>query len=206
MNPLSLTYSLADQDFARTKSIGIFNVSLQLAEALAREPRLEALTVLANHALKPALSLPRKTKVKLCERAIGGRVERILWDQWQVYSEAQRSGNQWLLLPKGFASFMHRPPIRLAAYVHDMMHDIYATEYLGKSPPFEGHYFRRSMLATLRDARLILTNTEFTANEVRRVARKAALPKPNVCCVGIGFERPRLLGYRRFSYSREIHQ
>ena len=36
MKPLSLTYSLADQDFARTKSIGIFNVSLQLAQALAQ--------------------------------------------------------------------------------------------------------------------------------------------------------------------------
>jgi alpha-1,3-rhamnosyl/mannosyltransferase len=193
MKPLSLTYSLADQDFARTKSIGIFNVSLQLAQALAREPRLEALTILTNHALGPALSLPKKTEVRLCERAIGGRIERILWDQWQVYSEAQNSGNQWLLLPKGFASFMRRPPIRLAVYVHDMMHDIYATKYPGKGPPFEGHYFRRSMLATLRDAQLILTNTEFTADEVRRVAGKAALPEPNVCCAGIGFERPRVL-------------
>src|SRR4051794_39691899 len=125
MRPLSLTYSLADQDFARTKSIGIFNVSLQLAHALAREPRLPHLTILANHALKPSLSLPPATQSVLCENAIGGRFERILWDQWQVYSEAQRTGSEWLLLPKGFASFLRRPPIRLAVYVHDMMHDIY---------------------------------------------------------------------------------
>src|SRR6185503_17864809 len=144
-----------------------------------------------------ALSLPPETQVRLSERAIGGRVERMVWDQWQVYSEAQRTGHEWLLLPKGFASFMRRPPIRLAAYVHDMMHDIYATEYPGKGPPFEGHYFRSSMLATLRDAQLILTNTEFTANEVRRVARKAALPEPNVYCAGIGFDRPPVLNVPR---------
>ncbi len=190
MTPLSLTYSLADQDFARTKSIGIFNVSLQLAHALAREPRLAHLTVLGNHALQPLLSLPPATQRVHCESAIGGRVERILWDQWQVYSEARQTGNEWLLLPKGFASFLRRPPIRLAVYVHDMMHDVYAQEYPGEGPPFEGHYFRRSMLATLREAQLILTNTEFTANEVRRVARKHALPEPRVHCVGIGFERP----------------
>jgi glycosyltransferase involved in cell wall biosynthesis len=197
MTPLSLTYSLADQDFARTKSIGIFNVSLQLAQALAREPRLAHLTVLGNHALQPLLSLPPATQSVQCESAIGGRVERILWDQWSVYSEARRTGNEWLLLPKGFASFLRRPPIRLAVYVHDMMHDVYASEYPGEGPPFEGHYFRRSMLATLREAQLILTNTEFTANEVRRVARKHSLPEPRVHCVGIGFERPLKLNVPR---------
>lgn len=189
MQPLSITYSLADQDFARTKSIGIFNVSLQLARALGGEPRLGRFTVLANHTLQPALTLPPHARVTLCERAIGGRLERILWDQWQVYSETERTAHDWLLLPKGFASFLRRPPMRLAVYVHDMMHDVYASEYPGQVPAFENHYFRRSMLATIRDAELIFTNTEFTAHEVRRVARKHSLTEPRVCCVGIGFER-----------------
>jgi glycosyltransferase involved in cell wall biosynthesis len=189
MKPLSLTYSLADQDFARTKSIGIFNVSLQLAEALAREPRLERFTVLANHTLTPVLKLPARIRVEMCESAIGGRLERILWDQWRVYSDAQRTSDRWLLLPKGFASFLRKPPVRLAVYAHDMMHDVYASEYPGQVPAFENSYFRRSMLATIRDAELIFTNTEFTAHEVRRVARKHSLAEPHVCCVGIGFER-----------------
>lgn len=191
--PLSLTYSLADQDFARTKSIGIFNVSLQLAGALAREPRLNRFTILANHTLAPVLKLPPAVRTVLCESAIGGRIERILWDQWRVYSDAQRTGDTWLLLPKGFASFLRRPRVRLAVYVHDMMHDVYASEYPGQVPTIENHYFRRSMLATIRDAELIFTNTEFTAHEVRRVARKHGLPEPRVCCAGIGFEpRPPL--------------
>lgn len=193
MKPLSLTYSLADQDFARTKSIGIFNVSLQLGRALAEEPRLAQFTVLANHTLQRVLALPPRAEVVMCESAIGGRVERILWDQWKVYSATQRAARDWLLLPKGFASFLRRPPVRLAVYVHDMMHDVYASEYPGQVPTIENQYFRRSMLATIRDAELIFTNTEFTAHEVRRVARKHSLPEPRVCCAGIGFEpRPRL--------------
>ena len=42
---LSLAYSIADQNFVRTKSVGILNLSLQLAEALA--PRLECRTTAA---------------------------------------------------------------------------------------------------------------------------------------------------------------
>lgn len=190
MKPLSLTYSLADQDFARTKSIGIFNVSLQLGRALAEEPRLPQFTVLANHTLQRVLALPPRATVVMCESAIGGRLERIVWDQWKVYSATRRAAREWLLLPKGFASFLRRPPMRLAVYVHDMMHDVYASEYPGQVPAIENQYFRRSMLATIRDAELIFTNTEFTAHEVRRVARKHSLPEPRVCCAGIGFERP----------------
>ena len=124
MKPLSLTYSLADQDFARTKSIGIFNVSLQLGRALAEEPRLPQFTVLANHTLQRVLALPPRATVVMCESAIGGRLERIVWDQWKVYSATRRAAREWLLLPKGFASFLRRPPMRLAVYVHDMMHDV----------------------------------------------------------------------------------
>jgi hypothetical protein len=37
---ISLTYSQADQSFVRTKTVGIFNVSLDLLQVLARRPEL----------------------------------------------------------------------------------------------------------------------------------------------------------------------
>ncbi|HWN94135.1 MAG TPA: glycosyltransferase family 4 protein, partial [Methylomirabilota bacterium] len=114
---LALTYSLADQDFARTKSIGIYNVSVQLARSLAIEPRLAEMTVLANPTMLDDLSLRRVEKVEIRDCVARTPWQRILWDQWNVYSEAKRAGNEWLLLPKGFASFVRRPPARLAAYV-----------------------------------------------------------------------------------------
>ena len=189
-DPLSLTYSLADQDFARTKSIGIFNVSVQLARALASEPRLGKLTVLANSAISPALLPDTDRQITIWRQPARTPPQRILWDQWRIYSEAARAGNEWLLLPKGFASFVRRPTVRLAAYVHDMMHEVYAAEYPGRVSRFENLYFQRAMVATLRDAELIFTNTEFTAGEVRRVAQIYGLREPQVACVGIGFERP----------------
>lgn len=187
MKQLSLTYSLADQEFGRTKSIGIFNVSTALAAALAAHSGIRKLTLLTNPAVGELL--PKQSRVEICAtgNALGGRLRRILWDQWGVYSKAKRVGNEWLLLPKGFASFVRKPPVFLAAYVHDMMHDVYADKYPGQSLSLEAPYFRRSVLATIRNGNLIVTNSEFTAGEVRRVARKYNLPVPNVRCAGIGF-------------------
>jgi glycosyltransferase involved in cell wall biosynthesis len=189
MKPVSLTYSLADQDFAHTKSIGIFNVSLQLADALAVEPELERLTVLVNRWLMPRLHLPQHVLMALRDDAAGRGMQRILWDQWRVYDIARRLGNEWLLLPKGFSSFFRRCPVRLAVYVHDVMHHVYSKQYPGTLPWLERSYFKSAMLATVRDAQVIFTNTDFTASEVRRVAQESGLPEPVVCCVGIGFER-----------------
>src|SRR5687768_9422915 len=167
MKPVSLTYSLADQDFKRTKSIGIFNVSLQLADALAIEPRLRRLTVLVNRSVMPRLHLPPQIAMALRDDAVGRGLQRIMWDQRRVYDMARRLGNEWLLLPKGFSSFFRRSPVRLAVYVHDVMHHVYSKKYPGALPWLERLYFKTAMLATVRDADLILTNTEFTAEEVR---------------------------------------
>jgi glycosyltransferase involved in cell wall biosynthesis len=74
---------------------------------------------------------------------------------------------------------------------------VYAAEYPGHVSPFENAYFRRSIVATLRHAELILTNSEFTAREVRRIAGIYHLQAPRVVCVGIGFERPPALNLPR---------
>ena len=189
MKPVSLTYSLADQDFERTKSIGIFNVSLQLADSLGVDPGLDKLTVVVNHSLMPLLHLPPHVAMALRDEAAGRGLQRVMWDQWHAYDVARRLGNEWLLLPKGFSSFFRRCPLRLAVYVHDVMHHVYSEKYPGALPALERLYFQKSMLATVRDAELIFTNTEFTASEVRRLARESGLPEPRVCCAGIGFAR-----------------
>jgi glycosyltransferase involved in cell wall biosynthesis len=69
------------------------------------------------------------------------------------------------------------------------MHHVYSKKYPGALPLLERLYFKTAMLATVRDADVIFTNTEFTASEVRRIARDAGLRPPHVCCAGIGFER-----------------
>ena len=187
---LSLTVSLADQDFARTKSVGIFNLSLGLTRRLAEGGQFSRLTVLANATLAGSPAWPDGVKCERHEWAVRGRLARLWWDQWGVYSAARRTVNDWLLLPKGFASFLRRPPLKLAVYVHDAMHDFYQRDHPGAVAALEQTYFRRALRASLQHARVVFTNTEFTAQEVRRLATQAGLPPPRVMVAGIGFERP----------------
>lgn len=187
--PIDLSYSLADQEFARTKSIGIWNVSTQLLGHLANRPELARITVFKN---STQAEVPRLEKVKLvtCDRARGGKFGRMWWDQWGVYSAARRSGNNWLFLPKGYASFVRRCPVKLAAYVHDAMHDHYRRMHCPNPLARETGYFLRSLRATLRQASVVFTNTEFTGGEVRRLASEWHVNCPRVCFAGIGFESP----------------
>jgi hypothetical protein len=186
----SLTYSLADQSFARTKSVGIWKVSVDLLQVLARQPECPRLTVLANSSLRDKLDLPAAIRTEFHEGAGSGGVGRIWWDQFGAYAAARRTGNAWLLLPKGFASFARRCPVRLAAFVHDVVQDHYDRHYPQAVPTLEAAYFRASFRASLRQAEIIFTPTEFTRGEIERVAREKGWPVPRLVCCGEGFNSP----------------
>lgn len=185
MPPLSLVYSIADQCFAKTKSLGILNVSLHLAQHLAQSPSICPFTLLSNAELPVHLG---KACISLYNKANRGKFQRILWDQLGVYRAAKASNAEWLFLPKGFASFISHPPCQLAVYVHDTIFDYYRQRGWKLASHLESQYFERSFRAVLRQASLIVTNSEFTRKEVLRKARELNLPQPNVRAVGIGFD------------------
>jgi glycosyltransferase involved in cell wall biosynthesis len=190
VNRLALTYSVADQNFEQTNSIGIFNLSVQLAETLAQRSEFEQFTVLSNHTLAGWLRLPPHVSVIKHDQAVAGRLQRIFWDQWGVYRAARQVGHAWLFLPKGFASFVSSCPVRLVTCVADANHDYYRRHYPGTVTPFRAWYFRQSLRGTIKHSRIIFTISEFTASEVRRVAQEEGLTPPVIRPMGIGFRRP----------------
>lgn len=185
MPSISLVYSIADQSFAKTKSLGILNVSLHLARYLSESPDIQPFTLLSNSELDAALANGLKT---VHNEANQGKIKRILWDQFGVYRAARIAGAQWLFLPKGFASFVLRPPCRLAVYVHDTIFDYYRQRGWKMASRLETPYFEHGIRSVLRNASLILTNSEFTRNELLRKTAELHLPPPNIRAVGIGFE------------------
>jgi hypothetical protein len=119
-----------------------------------------------------------------------GRLARMAWDQWGVYRAAAKTDCDWLFLPKGYASFIAAPPIKLAAYVYDAMQDFYKSHYPGTVSRVEEWYFQRSFAATLRRASVIFTLTDFSRREILRVAEQLNLIAPPVITAGIGFPAP----------------
>jgi len=189
MLPLSITYSLADQNFSQTKSIGIFNLSTQLLEHLVQSFHFTRVSVLANATLDNKLRLSPEVAIYSHNEAISSRLGRLFWDQWGVYEAAKNSDNQWLFLPKGFASFLRPPPLKLAVYIHDTIHDFYKINYPGAMPWFECIYFTRCLRGTLKYSNLIFTNSDFTKGELERLAFSFNLKLPLVITAGIGFTR-----------------
>ena len=194
---LSLTVSLADQDFARTKSVGIYNLATGLTRHLAESGEFSRLTILTNGALDETTKWPASVLHERHELAVRGRLARMFWDQWAVYRAAQDAGNDWLLLPKGYASFLRRPPVKLAVIIHDAMPDYYRHNHPGAVGGTEQAYFRRALNASLRNAKIIFTDTQFGAREVQRLAAEANLPNVSPIVAGIGFTRTAPLALER---------
>lgn len=189
MSPLTLTYSLADQNLDQTKSVGIFNVSTQLLENLARYSRITRLSVLNNSTLDGKLRLPLEVTVEYHNEAIRNKLGRIFWDQWGVYEAARNSGNQWLFLPKGFVSFLRPPPLKLAVYSYDAIHDFYRTNYPRVISWLESKYFFGCLRGTLRYSNVIFTDSDFTKDELKRLASNLKIKVPLIITAGIGFTR-----------------
>jgi len=183
----TVCYSLADQNVATTKSIGIYNFSVQLLKHLVQFGAVDQLTVLANPTLAEELRGFERATIREFVTSANGGLGRVLWDQWRVYQEAARSGSRWLFLPKGFASFARGSRTHLAAYVHDIMGDYYHRRFPGFEPWWEYQYFSRSLRATLRRADVIFTNTEFSRGEILDLAVRWRLPTPRVVVAGYGF-------------------
>jgi glycosyltransferase involved in cell wall biosynthesis len=185
---LSLAYSIADQNFVRTKSLGILNLSLQLAEVLSSRSEIERLEVFSNSSLREWHGQFAGRPVHCFDRACATQLGRMLWDQRQVYGEAKKHRVQWLLLPKGFASFCRKPRIKLAAYVHDVIGDFYRRRYPGAVSRGEAWYFRQSLLATLRHSAVIFTNSDFTRRELLALSERHAICPSEIVVAGIGFD------------------
>ena len=184
---LSLAYSIADQSFDRTKSLGILNLSMQLAEALAARSEIARFELFSNSSLGDWHRRFAGRDVRCFDGASGHRLGRMLWDQRQVYGEAATRGVEWLLLPKGFASFCRTPRVKLATYVHDVINTWYRERYPRVVSRGEAWYFERSLLATVRTSSVVFTNSDFTRRELLAFSERHRVRPPAIVVAGIGF-------------------
>lgn len=185
---MRIAYNLADQHFERTQSIGIFNVSVQLLQHLARDGRYD-LHVLGNSSLHPFLEdVMDYITFHTYDQPLSGKLQRITWDQFGVYRESMRLKANFLFLPKGFSSFLRKPPLPTGALVHDVIHTYLNQAYPERKRQLGIKYFDYAIQATLRHSDLVFTNSQFTLDEVADYASQRNIPDPPLRYLGIGFE------------------
>jgi len=163
---MRLLYTLRDQDWATTKSLGILHVSLGILEGLLQEPAITSINVLANRSLAARLPpLPAHARFHCLQESAPRGWARLRWDHWQLAAWANRLRPDWLLLPKGFSPLGRWPRCAVSAYAHD---NIFA--HHSASPPMEQALFARALRRTARRADLVVTNSRFTAAEISSLA------------------------------------
>lgn len=168
---MRIVYNLRDQDRLGTKSLGILHVSTRVLAALAADPRIEEVHVLANRSLAAdlaPLAKPSHCFVHFSDTPAPRRWARLAWDHWHVAHSCDRLQPDWLLLPKGFAPLVRWPRCRVSAYVHDNVFGYYSRTRERPFPRGEAWLFKRMLQRTAGRANLVVTNSSFTADEFRR--------------------------------------
>lgn len=188
---MKIAIVLTDQSFLRTKSMGIFNISMGLAKGLMHHPGVKELHILCNNECGDTFKdCPSHVKLHLLNKPVPRRFGRVWWDQFGLSAYVRKISPEWLILPKGFPPYF--PCIgktKLACYVHDVCWEYYETkpaEVRNKAfPRHELLYFKTLSLHALKISDLILTHSRF--NESRILAHA---PNATIARIGIGFEAP----------------
>lgn len=188
---MKIAVALTDQSFTRTKSMGIFNVSMGLTRGLMKHPEVTELHILGNDECAAAFSdCPPHVHLHLMNKPVPRRFERVWWDQFGLPATVRRIAPDWLLLPKGF------PPLfpclgktKIACYIHDVGWEYYtnrpAHERRQAFPLHEYLYFKNLSLHAMRTADLVLTHTQFNCDRIRHYVPSACATR-----IGIGFDTP----------------
>ena len=183
---------LTDQSFLRTKSMGIFNVSMGLAKGLMKCPEVTELHILGNDECGTAFAdCPPHVHVHLLDKPVPRRFARVWWDQFGLSAYVRRLRPDWLILPKGVPPFFPMlGKTKLACYVHDVGWEYYenkSPELRNKAFPLhELMYFRKLSRHALKMADVVLTHSQF--NQSRFLSYE---PNARIARIGIGFDTPR---------------
>jgi len=183
---MKICLNLRDQNFKNTKSIGIFNVAMGLAKSLALCDSVSELVILSNSSLTEALleiSLCSNVEILGDEILPLSRGQRLRWDQHGLVKACNATQADWLILPKGFPPLLSWPKAKVCCYIHDNIFKFYAEMGWSDFSKLERFYFSKSYRRALLKADLVVTNSEFTCDEVKNSGRKS-----KVETIGIGFD------------------
>lgn len=186
---MKVLIALTDQSFLRTKSMGIFNVSMGLTKGLMNCPEITELHILGNNECKEAFAdVPPHVHVHLTDMPVPRRFKRVWWDQIGLSAAIRKIAPDWAILPKGVPPFFPcLGKTKLACYVHDVMWEHYkqrpVADRKGPFPLHEFIYFSRLSLHAMRISDLVLTHTRFNAERILHYH-----PKARIARIGIGFD------------------
>lgn len=152
------------------KSIGIYNLTRSLIEALGRENLRrgcpETILVLGNEQNRRDMS-PEGVRFEKVEGDPLDRRTVLLWELFRAGRKARSCHADRILFPRGFRPLWYRG--RDTIIIHDLIPFYYHRQYPGYFGRLENGYIMNRLRASIRGADRVITISDYSREEIERL-------------------------------------
>lgn len=165
------------------KSIGIYNLALNLVRELASHPDGNELIVLGNAYNKKDFDISPVQFIEIHKNP-HSRITCILWELFEVSLRVRRLKADKVLFPRGYASMLHLT--RESVIIHDMIPFYYHEHYPAYFNRLENFYIMWRLKASARRADDVITISEASR---RDIVKYAGTPADRITVINNGYNR-----------------
>ena len=165
------------------KSIGIYNLALNLVRELASSADGNELIVLGNMHNRKDFAV-RKVKFIEIHKNPLNRVACIFWELFEVSIHAKKLKADRVLFPRGYAPMLHLT--RESVIIHDMIPFYYHDKYPGYFNRLENFYIMWRLRASARKANNVITISDASKQDIMKYAH---VPADRIVVINNGYNR-----------------
>jgi glycosyltransferase involved in cell wall biosynthesis len=146
------------------KSIGIYNLALNLTRELARSnPGDMEIIILGNSYNKVDFSIDNTKFIEINKNPLN-KLTCILWELFEVSVRVKKLGADKVLFPRGYASMLHLT--KEYVIIHDMIPFYYHENYPDYFNKLENFYIMWRLKASARKADKVITISEASKRDI----------------------------------------
>lgn len=149
------------------KSIGIYNLALNLARELAASNGGNEIVIFGNSHNRRDFDLPGAEFVEIRKNPLD-KLTCVLWELFEVSVKARKMGADKVLFPRGYVSMLHLT--KEAVIIHDMIPFFYRENYPGYFNRLENFYITWRLKASARSADSVITISEASRRDIMKYA------------------------------------
>ena len=153
------------------KSIGIYNLALNLVRELASSSDDNELIVIGNPYNRKDFAVPKVEFIEIHKNP-RNKIACIFWELFAVSIHARKLKADKLLLPRGYVSMLHLT--RESAIIHDMIPFYYHEKYPGYFNRLENFYIMWRLKVSARKADDVITISEASKRDIIKYSHVSA--------------------------------
>lgn len=163
------------------KSIGIYNLALNLVRELASDPDGNELIVLGNVHNRKDFAIPKVTFIEIHKNP-HNKLVCIFWELFEVSINARKLKADKVLFPRGYASMLHLT--RESVIIHDMIPFYYHENYSGYFNRLENFYIMWRLKASARHADNVITISDASKQDIIKYSH---VPADRIVVINNGY-------------------